>query len=378
MAIENFGDYTEVDPNTRITKTSTRVTWTDLDRNETAYVYRDMTEDYFDGDFTHVFTVYITSTINGSYVNCWALTNDLNSCRVIDNASGDYLAAHIIGTLTARTIGITECDGGTTYTDSYVASQETAYYLKITRDETVGTYGTLYCYIYSDPLRTTLLTTLSVTLHSSKKDFRYVHACNSDNSSATPYPESAYIENLYLYKADAGYVETFPSVATTRVTALIHRYSPGSYTLEMALGEVVADFGLPKPSMKPLVSTTKKQADREAEEVVVRAEDITPPTPAPEPRVTIGPAPPIVPAEMPPGVAPVPPMAPIPPPSRRAALTPYAKGVIKTHPTEIAILQEIAKLSRSLRAPGITEYARSVLRKRITELQGALRTIYGR
>ena len=57
-ALQNFTTFTEVDPNTRISKTATRVTWTDITKPEDAYVYKDMTADYFDGDFTHYLTLY--------------------------------------------------------------------------------------------------------------------------------------------------------------------------------------------------------------------------------------------------------------------------------------------------------------------------------
>ena len=43
----------------------------------------------------------------------------------------------------------------------------------------------------------------------------------------------------------------YPSDAQTRVTSLIHRYDRGTYTLEIHLGEVVADFGLPEWESEP-------------------------------------------------------------------------------------------------------------------------------
>lgn len=49
---------------------------------------------------------------------------------------------------------------------------------------------------------------------------------------------------------------TFPTDAMTRVTNIIHRYnrSEGEYTLEMNLGEVTSDFGLPEWKAKPVAS----------------------------------------------------------------------------------------------------------------------------
>ena len=48
MAVEDFTTYTEVDPNSRITVSSTKVTWASVQRDEDAYVYKDKGVNYFD------------------------------------------------------------------------------------------------------------------------------------------------------------------------------------------------------------------------------------------------------------------------------------------------------------------------------------------
>ncbi len=229
--IENFLTYPEVDPNNRVAVTSTRVTWAALDRNETAYVASDKGVDYFDGDFVHTVTVNMTALVNGSYVNAWGLTNELNSFRVIDNTNGDFLSVTLLG-LTAGvipTINIYECDGGAVYSDSYTpASLTTLYYLTIVRNEAVGTYGTLYCYIRTGSHTGTLVDTLTLTLHTSTKDFRYVHAVNSDNSTATPYPSSGYTEDLTI---EGGGASVLPIV--------IQQQAPVVLTATTATGNAV-------------------------------------------------------------------------------------------------------------------------------------------
>jgi len=45
--------------------------------------------------------------------------------------------------------------------------------------------------------------------------------------------------------------DVYPSVGTTRVSSLVHRWVPGSYTLEMVLGGVTSEFGLIIPTGKP-------------------------------------------------------------------------------------------------------------------------------
>lgn len=70
---------------------------------------------------------------------------------------------------------------------------------------------------------------------------------------------------IYTYGGSSGspVYKVFPAEAITRVTNLIHRYNrkEGVYTLEMALGEVTSDFGLPEWLSKPQPSVPEKVVD---------------------------------------------------------------------------------------------------------------------
>lgn len=50
------------------------------------------------------------------------------------------------------------------------------------------------------------------------------------------------------------YEQIYPTIGLTRVTGLIHRWSPGNYTLEVTLGGVMAEFGMPQFTMAPAPS----------------------------------------------------------------------------------------------------------------------------
>jgi len=65
----------------------------------------------------------------------------------------------------------------------------------------------------------------------------------------------------------------FPTDPQTRVTSLVHRSDRGTYTLEINLGEVVADFGLPEWASKPQTALP--------EEPVAPVAPIAPVTPMP-------------------------------------------------------------------------------------------------
>lgn len=178
-AYEDFSTYTEADANSRLTVTSSKVTWTNFSRYDTDhYVYKDYGSNHFNGDFEHLLSMQITGYSGDyGYAGAWAMANVVDDWSGLQGASESGLFVHQQhNTGTANAMACREVDSGSYYDSSYYSiSLNTYYYLKIKRDESVGTYGTLYTYIYSDSSRTTLLTTLSVALHSNKKDFRYLY-----------------------------------------------------------------------------------------------------------------------------------------------------------------------------------------------------------
>ncbi|KKL71872.1 hypothetical protein LCGC14_2090580 [marine sediment metagenome] len=223
MAFEDLSTYTEVDPNSRLTKTTRRVAWTALQRDEDAYIYYDKGADHFSGDFTHHLTIDTTAagtTSPGSKVFCWAITNLVNDMKGIQGSSGDYFAVFLYRSFTGVfEIYLEECNGGIPQQTAYTAALNTIYYLKVVRDESVGTYGTIYCYIYSDAARTTLLATLTQTIDTAKRDFRYVFACNTWNSGETV-AMTGYTENLELLASLAtAIVTTQPTTDIASTTA---------------------------------------------------------------------------------------------------------------------------------------------------------------
>lgn len=224
MAVEDFSTYTELDDNTRITVTASRVRWADLTAQEDAYVYKDKTVAYFSGDFTHILTVKVTAGDTDGRTYVWAITNTVNDMKGIDDASGSYLSVYLSGD-TPPQIVIEECDGGSIGQDSYTIALNTPYYLKIVRDESIPDFGKIYCYIYSDSGRTTLLDTIFQSLKTSKKDYRYIFSCNTRNSGIGGRTCSGYAENLeFLAGSSSGGT---PTVTTQSCTGVIAEKATG-------------------------------------------------------------------------------------------------------------------------------------------------------
>lgn len=70
----------------------------------------------------------------------------------------------------------------------------------------------------------------------------------------------------------------YPSDAQTRVTSLIHRYDRGTYTLELGLGEVIADFGLPEWDKEPRGAIQEEEEER-IERLIKKATEVDVPLP---------------------------------------------------------------------------------------------------
>ncbi len=64
-----------------------------------------------------------------------------------------------------------------------------------------------------------------------------------------------------------------PSDAISRVTSLTHRYDRGTYTLELNLGEVVADFGLPEWESKPRAGVPEPSFQERMERTAKQLQD---------------------------------------------------------------------------------------------------------
>lgn len=204
MAVEDFTTYTEVDPNTRVTVTATRVTATAITANEDAYVYKDKGVAHFSGNFEHWLETLIGDAGGtGAAWGAWGLSNDLDDFYGLYTADKEHhvLMSSVVPTTYWRWYLREVDNAGNLYQDSWTAANEAAFentqlYWKVIRDEAVGTYGTLYAYMYSDAARTVLVDTLAVTLHE-KMDFRYVFGGWSydanDNDVIT-----AYAQNLDL------------------------------------------------------------------------------------------------------------------------------------------------------------------------------------
>jgi hypothetical protein len=174
--VEDFTSYTEVDPGADITVAADTITFTDLSRNVESYVYKDFGTDYWSGDFEHRFKVNYSASAASGLVQVWGMANSVESIENITQHISIWLYA---GRFYIRERDVS-WDAGTSLISGIAT--DTDYYLKIVRDDSEGTYGTLYLYVYSDLNFSTLIGSTSLALRV-KLDFRYIYALSTYNDS---------------------------------------------------------------------------------------------------------------------------------------------------------------------------------------------------
>jgi len=210
MAIENLTTFTEVDTNSRLAITSSRVTFTNI-TDETGepwtYLMKDKGADYFNGDFTFYIDIEMADRQNTNpAIDICRLGNDLEDYIAAYNNSHSCLMGYIYGNF----FSILELYGGTEYgnVDSFNYNPGgviTHYYMKLWRDESVGTYGTYYCKLFltaadriadTNPVLTAASATqLTSTLHANV-DFRYLWVIGNQLRGSAPLALNGYFENL--------------------------------------------------------------------------------------------------------------------------------------------------------------------------------------
>jgi len=204
---EDFTTYTELDPNNHIDLVGTNHIDFDAYMNEDAYLYKDKGTDFF-SNFEHKIDIkLISASASYAFNYPWCVANAIGAIYPDLGGSTNLLNLQIYKSPGSPGVCLTEYYGASSWVDCSIAlSFGTWYYLTIKK---VGT--ALTCKIYSDSVRTTLLDTLSLTLHADIK-YRYIYAANVWNGGEDRHFDTT-IENLDLQQA-----EVVPTITTNNAT----------------------------------------------------------------------------------------------------------------------------------------------------------------
>ena len=192
-AFEDFTTYTEVDPNSDITVTSSKLDVDTMRRDALSYVRKDKGSGHFE-DFEHLVTIPLTS-VSADHMGLghWVIANSSDThVQRDDNNDGLSITSYRWPTATYRIFLKDHTNDGE---DFYVTSINTTYYLTIERSSTTCT-----CKIYSDVSRETLLDTLTITCGTGT--YQYIYGISSrENPSSGSRTATGYTENLDLQEA---------------------------------------------------------------------------------------------------------------------------------------------------------------------------------
>ena len=190
-------DYTETDAVTRVTVAAQLLTIAALDDDESVAVCsKDGTyaASFFSADYEHTLYFNIAAGSTGD-VYVWGLS-DTKDTAIGTQIGNDTDLHALMWDATGPKLTLTERNSSSSTTDnSSTLVLGTTYYVRITRDEDTGTYGTLFCHIYTDEYYMTLIDTLSVTL-TEKKDFRYLYGMAGVGSGSGGVTLTGTINNL--------------------------------------------------------------------------------------------------------------------------------------------------------------------------------------
>lgn len=184
---EDLTTYTEVDPNSHIWATSSRMTGTKINQNETAYAYYDKGVDYFDSldiDFDFCITELSINDLFGvigvsnvlGHIGEW----DVNDVLVYAYYPSGAQARIYIATFAGA--------------DYMVLSVNTTYYCTLERAAGNATFNLK---VYSDANRTTLLDTLTCNISTASTKHRYIYGISSLYTNNN-YAASGYVENVVI------------------------------------------------------------------------------------------------------------------------------------------------------------------------------------
>jgi parallel beta-helix repeat protein len=188
-AAENIsGAWTEVDPGSTMTASSTVITMTSVQtRSADSYFYRDMGAAYFSGDYRVYFDVNVTTLTAVALIQLISLSDTLDDGKGIVTSSGNQAAVQMYGATSLR-LYKTEA-GAEAQTSAYTFTAGTTYYCDYYRDESAGTYGTQYLVVYDTAAhrlaQSGALATLSQAFTVAKIDYRYIYAAQSWNTANT-------------------------------------------------------------------------------------------------------------------------------------------------------------------------------------------------
>jgi len=255
--VENFNNFIEIDPNSLLTVTPTKVTWTNLQRQHEALLYLHDLKIHkeFNIDFTVNLTAIDSLPSSNEFIYALVICDTvpvLGNPWWWDGVSAYtkyfYVGVDSYGLVTNRyDWWIQDQTGeqdGSTLTDYAL---DTPYYLRLIRDGSAVT-----CDIYSDAARTTKIDTMSITLGTACNIDYSVLLCPASSDTTKTIQSDGYIENLIVTIPFIDPKITITSLLNTNINA-------GTYDITKDDGSTnttfLAEFDMAEETIKELLGS---------------------------------------------------------------------------------------------------------------------------
>ena len=184
---EDLSTYTEVDPNSHISATSSRMTGDGIHRKETAYAYYDKGADYFDA-LDIYFDIRATNLDSNDILGVFGISNTLNHIGAFGTSDIKVVFYYPGGGSRGLYLGT----GGAL--DHMAISLDTTYYCILER---AAGSASVNLKVYSDSGRKTLLDTLTGTMAVASTKHRYIFGISSQYTNNN-YAANGYVENVVI------------------------------------------------------------------------------------------------------------------------------------------------------------------------------------
>jgi hypothetical protein len=185
--VEDLTLYTETDPGSEISVSSTTVTYTAFQADNDGRVSYDFGASYFNSDFVHTFTVTCTDLSEaGAYVGVYALKKtDIGDSAAWAAETHIVMFWYLTGGVVRFYLreGNGDSTGTSLYTEDDMVIDGTPYYVKVAYVASEGANGTIYQYVYSDAAHTTLVSRQLIAL-SNAMDYRWLQVIHQFETGA--------------------------------------------------------------------------------------------------------------------------------------------------------------------------------------------------
>ena len=184
---EDPSTYTEVDANSHISATSSRMTGSGINRSEIAYAYYDKGADYFDA-LDIDFDINISNLDANDMIGVLGISNTLNHIGAFGSSDIKVLGYFPSGQQARLYISTSAVS------DYMQITVGTTYYCTLAR---AAGNATVDLKVYSDSGRTTLLDTLTINISTASTKHRYIYGISSQYTNNN-YAASGYVENVII------------------------------------------------------------------------------------------------------------------------------------------------------------------------------------